>query len=76
MGYSQDVSDSAFEYAGVPAERFAMWEDILQDVGFARGYGPAHGKPGFEDYQLKATQALVESYIRNRYSKKIPIKAV
>jgi hypothetical protein len=58
VGYSEDVSDSAFEYGAVSAERFAMWEDILKDVGFARGYGPAHGKPGFEDYQLKATQAL------------------
>jgi hypothetical protein len=52
------VSDSAFEYGGVSPEKLAMWEDILKDVGFARGDGPAHGRPGHDDFQRRAAQAL------------------
>lgn len=52
------MSDRFIEYAGVPAARFALWEDILKDVGFARGYGPGHGRPGDEEHQRHAGQAL------------------
>lgn len=57
-GYPHPVSDSFIEYSGVPAERFALWEDILKDVGFARGYGPGHGRPGDEEHQRQAGQAI------------------
>jgi len=56
--YAPVVSDSTFEYGGVPAGRFAMWEDILKDVGFARGYGPAHGQPGYDEHQREAARAI------------------
>ncbi|MBV8881421.1 MAG: hypothetical protein JO332_15755 [Planctomycetaceae bacterium] len=52
------MSDRFIEYAGVPADRFALWEDILKDVGFARGYGPGHGRPGDEEHQRQAAQAI------------------
>jgi len=52
------VSDSFIEYTGVPADRFALWEDILKDVGFARGYGPGHGRPGYDEHERRAGQAI------------------
>lgn len=52
------MSDRFIEYAGVPADRFALWEDILKDVGFARGHGPGHGRPGDEEHQRQAAQAI------------------
>jgi len=58
VGYPPPVGDSFIEYAGVSPERLATWEDILKDVAFARGYGPAHGKPGYDEYQRRAAQAL------------------
>lgn len=58
LGYSVSVSDSAFEYGGVPAARLAVWEEILRDVGFARELAPAHRKPGHDDHQRLAAQAL------------------
>src|SRR5438105_4353991 len=58
QGYTGTVSDSFIEYTGVPADRFALWEDILKDVGFARGYGPGHGRPGYEEHERQAAQAI------------------
>lgn len=52
------MSDNVFEYAGVPRARFELWRDILRDVGFARDYGPAHGKPGWEAHQKLSRQAI------------------
>jgi hypothetical protein len=52
------VSNSFFEYAGVPRPRFELWRDILRDVGFARDYGPAHGQPGWEEHQKQSRQAI------------------
>jgi hypothetical protein len=52
------VSDSFIEYSGVSADRFALWEEILKDVGFARGYGPGHGRPGYEEHERQAGQAI------------------
>lgn len=58
MGYPPPVGDSVFEYVGVSADRLATWEDVLKDVAFARGDDPGRGKPGHEEYQRRATQAL------------------
>jgi len=58
VGYPPPVGDSVFEYGGVSTERLATWEDILKDVAFARGDGPGRGKPGHEEHQRHATQAL------------------
>lgn len=52
------MSDSFLEYAGVPPGRFDLWQNVLRDVGFARGYGPAHGLPGYSEYQRQAAQAI------------------
>jgi len=52
------VSDSFLEYSGVPADRFALWEDILKDVGFARGNGPGRGRPGYEEHERESGQAI------------------
>jgi len=52
------VSDSAFEYGGVSPAKLAMWEDLLHDVGFARDPGPSRGRPGHEEAQRLAAQAL------------------
>lgn len=42
----------------MPRPRFELWLDILRDVGFARDYGPAHGKPGYEEHQKLSRQAI------------------
>ncbi|HEX7897592.1 MAG TPA: hypothetical protein VF950_07510 [Planctomycetota bacterium] len=52
------MGDNFFEYVGVPRPRFELWRDILRDVGFARGYGPAHGQPGYEEHQKLSRQAI------------------
>ena len=52
------MSDSVIEYTAVPADRFALWEDILKDVGFARDYGPGHGRPGYDEHERRAGQAI------------------
>jgi hypothetical protein len=52
------VADSFIEYSGVPADRFALWEDVLKDVGFARGHGPGRGRPGYEEHERQAGQAI------------------
>jgi hypothetical protein len=52
------VGDSFFEYTGVPPARLKVWEEILQEVGHARGYGPGHGKPGDEEHQRISSQAI------------------
>jgi hypothetical protein len=52
------VSDSFIEYSGVPADRFALWEDILKDVGFARGYGPGRGRAGYQEHERQSGQAI------------------
>src|SRR3954466_2776260 len=58
VGYPPPVGDSVFEYGGVSADRLAAWEDVLKDVAFPRGDDPGRGKPGHEEYQRRATQAL------------------
>lgn len=52
------MSDSFFEYTGVTPARLQVWEEILQEVGHARGYGPGHGKPGDEEHQRISSQAI------------------
>jgi len=52
------VSDSFIEYSGVPADRFALWEEILKDVGFARDHGPGPGRPGYDEHERQAGQAI------------------
>lgn len=52
------MGDNAFEYVGVPARNLELWQDILRDVEFARGYGPNYGAPGYEAFQRVAASAV------------------
>lgn len=52
------VSDIVLEFTATSVDRFEAWQNVLQDVGFAREYGPSRGQPGYEEHERRAAQAL------------------
>ncbi len=55
---SDDDAKSFLEYASVPPDRLQTWMDAVRDVEFARGDGPAHGRPGYDKHIAKCRDAL------------------
>lgn len=52
------MSDIVLEYTSIPPARFDRWRNVLRDVGFARGYGPSEGQPGYREYERQAARAI------------------
>ena len=53
------MSDSFIEYSGVPADRFALWEEILKD-GFLTPDTPFISKPFTPELLLRKVREVLD----------------